>query len=345
MIAAVRQRRVGIKDVAIAAGVSATTVSHALNGKGRLPPGTRERVHRIAEELGYRPNATARHLAGGKTGVLALAVSPGAGTPDTLSDFAYFMQLMTAATAAAFERGYALVLAPAQSDGARWLSVDIDGAIVIDPVPDDPQVQALRDREAPVVTTGRVPGEEAASPWVDNDHGAATRSVLDHLARRGARRIALVMPPATISYVLDVRTAYAAWCAARGAEPLIAVAGKNLTEGAGYLAGQELLELPERPDAIYATLDRLALGVLLAAQAKGVRVPVDMLVAGNTDSEAGRWARPSLTALNLHPEQIGHHAVELLVDLVEGRQPANPRILVPTRLIARGSTRRTVTPR
>jgi DNA-binding LacI/PurR family transcriptional regulator len=67
------RRRVGIKDVASAAGVSATTVSHALNGKGRLPPGTRERVHRIAEELGYRPNATARHLAGGKTGVLGLA--------------------------------------------------------------------------------------------------------------------------------------------------------------------------------------------------------------------------------------------------------------------------------
>src|SRR3954469_18718430 len=131
MIAAVPQRRrVGIKDVATAAGVSATTVSHALNGKGRLPPGTREKVHPIAQELGYRPNATARHLAGGKTGVLGLAVSQGAGTPDTLSDFAYFMQLMTAATAAAFEHGYALVLTPVQPEGSRWLNVAIDGAIV-----------------------------------------------------------------------------------------------------------------------------------------------------------------------------------------------------------------------
>jgi DNA-binding LacI/PurR family transcriptional regulator len=340
-----QRRRVGIKDVAAAAGVSATTVSHALNGKGRLPPGTRERVHRIAEELGYRPNATARHLAGGKTGVLGLAVSQGAGTPDTLSDFAYFMQLMTAATAAAFEHGYALVLTPVQPAESRWLNVAIDGAIVTDPVPNDPLVAALRERGAPVVTTGRVPGETAEVPWVDNDHGAATRSVLDHLARRGARRIALVMPPATISYVLDVRAGYEDWCARHGVEPQIAIAGKNLTEGAGYSAALELLDLPERPDAIYATLDRLALGVLLAAQSRGVRVPEDMLVAGNTDSEAGRWARPSLTALNLHPEQIGRNAVELLVGLVEGREPAEPHVLVPTRLIPRASTRRTLSPR
>jgi DNA-binding LacI/PurR family transcriptional regulator len=331
--------------VANAAGVSATTVSHALNGKGRLPPGTRERVHRVAQELGYRPNATARHLAGGKTGVLGLTVSQGAGTPNTLSDFAYFMQLMTAATAAAFEHGYALVLTPVQPDGTRWLNVGIDGAIVIDPVPDDPLVAALRERGAPVVTTGRVPGEADGGPWVDNDHVAATHSVLDHLVRRDARRIALVMPPATISYVLDVRAGYEDWCARHDTEPLIAVAGKNLTEGAGYAAAQKLLDLPEPPDAIYATLDRLALGVLLAAQSRGVRVPADMLVAGNTDSEAGRWARPSLTALNLHAEQIGHHAVDLLVQLVEGREPPEPHILVPTRLIARGSTRRSVSRR
>ena len=74
---------------------------------------------------------------------------------------------------------------------------------------------------------------------------------------------------------------------------------------------------PDPPDAIYATLDRLALGVLLAAEGKGVRVPEDLRIAGCTDSEASRAARPALTALSLNPERIGREAIELLIELIE----------------------------
>jgi DNA-binding LacI/PurR family transcriptional regulator len=329
--------RVGIKDVAAAAGVSITTVSHALNGKGRLPDETRVRVREVAEALGYRPSATARSLAGGRTGILALTVSRPATMPFSLADFDYFAQLMNGAGSAALEEGYALVLAPS---GDLLDRVPLDGAIVVDPVRGDSMLAHLRERGIPVVTTGREPDGPADTPWVDNDHVAGTRAVLDHLAAAGAARVALITSPPVHSYTLDGQAAYRDWCAARGSEPEVATVTGTLTEGEGYAAALELLDRDDPPDGIYATLDRLALGVLLAAHARGVDVPGDLLVAGCTDTHAGRGARPALTALSLDPEQIGVEAVEALIALVEGRADAPRQRYVPTTVIPRASTSR-----
>jgi DNA-binding LacI/PurR family transcriptional regulator len=336
-------RRVGIKDVARAAGVSVTTVSHALNGKGRLPEGTRERVRRVALELGYRPSTTARNLVVSRTGLIGLTVSQVEGVPFALSDFAYFQQLMSAAATAAIERDYALVLTPPAPGRDGWLGVDVDGAVIVDPVRDDPLVSSLHRARVPLVTTGKVIGAASSDPWVDNDHAAGTRSVLDHIVRRGGRRIALVTSPPVTSYTEESEVAYRAWCDEHGCEPLVAYAREDLTEGAGYAAASGLLDLPEPIDGVYATLDRLALGTLLAAEARGIRVPGDLLVVGNTDSDAARLARPSLTTLSLHPDEIGRRAVDLLADLIEGAEPATRNVIVPTRIITRASTRRRAT--
>jgi DNA-binding LacI/PurR family transcriptional regulator len=332
--------RVGIKDVARTAGVSVTTVSHALNGKGRLPARTRERVRRVALELGYRPSATARNLAGGRTGLLGMAVSQADGQPFVLSDFAYFAQLMSAAASAAIERGFALVLTPPARGEGPLSGIDVDGAVIVDPVTRDPHVAALRQAGVPVVTTGRVPGEDGDEPWVDADHVGGTVAVLEHLRGRGARRIALVTSPLVTSYAIDGERAYREWCAAHGNEVLVATARDSLTEAAGYAATQELLQRPDPPDAVYATLDRLALGTLLAARAHGVAVPDDLLVAGCTDSAAARAASPALTALVVHPDEVGRRAVGLLAALVDGQQPQERQVVVPARVVPRASTRR-----
>jgi DNA-binding LacI/PurR family transcriptional regulator len=258
-----------------------------------------------------------------------------------LSDFAYFAQLMSAAATAAIERGYALVLTPPATGDGTWGGLDVDGAVIVDPVVGDVAVGSLRASGIPVVTTGRVPGDPPdEGTWIDNDHAAGTRAVLDHLHRRGAQRIALVASPPVTSYAIDLEAAYREWCAEHGSEPLVATATESLTEGSGYSAASQLLGLADPPDAIYATLDRLALGTLLAAHAHGTAVPAGLLVAGCTDSDAARTARPALTALNLHPDQLGRDAVHLLADLVEGREPARERVTVPTRIVTRASTRR-----
>lgn len=100
-----RPGRAGIRDVAAAAGVSITTVSDALNGKGRLPDATRRHVREVAERLGYRPSAAARTLRTGKSGLIGLTVTTYGDEPFTFTEFAYFAEMARAATSAALARG------------------------------------------------------------------------------------------------------------------------------------------------------------------------------------------------------------------------------------------------
>src|SRR3984957_16443213 len=333
-------RVVGIKDVAQRAGVSVTTVSHALNGRGRISPQTRKRVNEIAEQLGYHPNATARNLAGRRSGLIGLAVTQTDEGSFAIADYAYFVELISAASVAALDRDYGLMLV----SGAQvesWMRIQIDGAIIVDPVMRDPLIEHVRRTGAPLVTTGRVPGARHGH-WVDNDHRAVTRGILDHLAARGAGRIALLESLPTTSYALDSHAAYEEWCAERGQPVIATVARGDLTESAGFEATMKLLRRARPPDAVHSTLDRLALGALLAAQAFGLSVPQDLMVSGGADSEPCKWARPGLTTTELHPSQIGAEAVKLVTALIEGREPECSQVHVPCRIIPRGSTKRRV---
>lgn len=339
-----RSERIGIRDVAAEAGVSVTTVSHALSGKGRISEETRQSITKIASDLGYRPNATARNLVSGKTGLLGIAVSASPGAPFGLGDFDYFIQLLSAATGAAVASGNALVVEGSARNADAFDRVDIDGAIVVDPVSHDPLLGNLESRGIPIVTTGRRSDDDDAADrpryWIDNDHAAATVSILDHLKASGAERIALLSSPPVTSYALDASSGYRSWCESHGQDPLIAVADGPINEGSGLRAARTLLDSPSPPDAIYATLDQLALGVLLAAQERSLSVPGQLMVAGCTDSHASAFASPPLTAVQLNPETIGRLAVETLVSLVEGEKPPENPILVPTDIRARESTAR-----
>jgi DNA-binding LacI/PurR family transcriptional regulator len=332
-------RAVGIKDVARRAGVSTTTVSHALNGKGRISPDTRRRVQEVAEQLGYRPNATARNLAGGRSGLIGLAVAQAGEGDIVVSDFAYFAELISAASVVALDRGYALMLTSA-AQGDAWSRITVDGAIIVDPIAGDLLETRLRRLRVPLVTTGRIPGS-SRDCWIDNDHHAGTRAMLDHVAARGAQRIALLGSPPTTSFAIDSLAEYRRWCAEHGQEPIEAVARGSLTEGSGFEATVKLLRRKRPPDAVHSTLDRLALGAILAAQTEGLSVPRELLVSGCVDSEAGKWARPGLTTLALHPGQIGVAAVEMVIGLIEDREPER-EVIIPTRIKVRGSTRRRV---
>ena len=331
----------GIQEVADRAGVSITTVSHALSGKGRIAPATRERIHQIAAELGYRPHASARNLAARKSGLLGIAVSQAAEQSFAFTGFAYFMHLVGAATKAALERGYALVLVPSpDKDEDPFDAFDLDGAVIVDPIRRDPLVAGLRARSIPFVTTGRVPEDPESEYWVDNDHLAGTHAMLAHLERAGAERVALLTARPFPSYALDAVTAYKQWSAARDTEPQLVVTHGDLTESQGVTAARDLFALPSPPDAIYATIDTLALGALRAAQAAGLSVPRDVLIASCTDNDALRAVEPALTALNLHPHEIGRAAVVMLAQIIDGPPPTQTRAIVPSRIAARASTRR-----
>jgi DNA-binding LacI/PurR family transcriptional regulator len=328
-----------MKEVAAAAGVSITTVSDAMNGKGRLPQTTRDNVRKVANQLGYRPSVIARRLATGNTGNLVLTVSTAEEATFAFGAVDYFVQLMSSATSKALEHGCSLILLHEKGSTVPP-GLPLDGAIVIDPVASDPTLAQLHADGIPTVTAGCDPAGGHEGFWVDNDHVAGTRKILDHLEAAGAETVALISGPPVHSYIVDAVKAYGEWCAERDRPPCTSLAPYSMTEAAGYAAAADLLDRHGRPDAIYATLDRLAIGAALAANAHGLTVPNDLLLAGLSDSEASRTAHPPLTTLSLNPKKIGEAAVEMLIALIDGRPLPEPHVRIPTRVIARTSTRR-----
>ena len=335
--------RAGIRDVAAAAGVSITTVSDALNGKGRLPDTTRRHVREVAERLGYRPSAAARTLRTGKSGLLGLTVTTYGEEPFTFTEFAYFAEMARSATSAALARGYALVILPAASRHSAfdvWSSVALDGTVVIDPSDQDPVVTDLVRSGLPVVSDGRPSGNLKVAAWVDNDHEVAVSGLLDHLAEGGARRIGLLTGTGTDAYTRLSTTAYLDWCARAGQDPVYECYPAH-DPCAGAVAADRLLARPDRPDAVYGLYDPNGTDLLAAARRYHLRVPEDLLLVCCSESNVYSTTEPPVTTLSLKPRRIGNTVIELLIDAIEGVAPERPvdRVM-PTDLVVRTSSRR-----
>jgi DNA-binding LacI/PurR family transcriptional regulator len=326
-----------IRDVARAAEVSITTVSHVLNQKGRVSEETRRRVLEAAGELGYSANVHARGLVTGRAQTLAVQIS-GFGRETFVPDSGYFTALLNGAYAQALELGYVLVLTPSAQE-ADLRRMPADGALVVDPVGDEALIELMREADLPVVTTGRVPGDDgAADGWVDNDHPAAARVVLDHLRERGYSRPALLTTARPLSYSLDGQLAYREWCEQHDVEPQVALIESELSVDAGAAATTDLLRSSTPPDAIYTTNDATALGALRAAHAAGLDVPGDVGIVGEMDTDALRLADPPLSAVDVRPREVGSEAACLLIDLVEGTDSRPRTVVVDTDMVARASS-------
>lgn len=330
-------QKVRITDVAAAAGVSITTVSHSLNGKGRIAEATREHVQKVAHSLGYQPSANARSLGSGRYGLIALKVSLLGDSAAAFVEFDYFTGVLNAATATALENGFALVTLPSSKAGLQLPDFSADGMIAIDPEPGDQALAAAHQRGLPVVTTGR-DTEDETTPWIDNDNRSGAIKALDHLAARGARRIALIGLEPFNSFAIDTTAGYEQWCADHSAEPIQSTVVTNYSAAAGRAAAMELLSAPNPPDAIYAPLDGLGIGALSAARELGLNVPGDLMLVACVDSASTAASNPGLTSLSLAPEEIGAGAVEMLLKLLDDPGTPVANRYVPTKLVVRESS-------
>jgi DNA-binding LacI/PurR family transcriptional regulator len=336
-----RAGRPGIRDVAREAGVSITTVSDALNGKGRLDATTRARVVEAAVRLGYRGNASARSLRRGRSGTLAFMTSVPAFETLELAEVEYFVKLMSGAATTALSHGFALVLAPLEAEKSPFeaLPIDVDGTLLMDPVAGTPLLPMLEESGIPTVTIGRwidrAPGE---TWWTDNDIAGSVRQMLDLLAARGARKIAIIANDPIRSYVHDTVRTYEEWCGSAGIEPRVVQVGPLANVSTAYGAMARWLEGESPPDAIYATVDRLAVGALMALAAAGIRVPDDVLIAAGSDSGAARSAQPPVTVLELHPTRLGQIAIEMLLKRIEHPDAPPEQTIVQAVILERGST-------
>ncbi|MNJ13636.1 putative HTH-type transcriptional repressor ExuR [compost metagenome] len=309
-------RRLTIADVANAAGVSRTTVSHALNDRGQVDPVTRALVKEVAERLGYSPNLRAQRLRTGRANAIALLSSMPFAVAGGSSRLGFLMEIAATATEAALRRGVALVLVPPMDEARDLLdTLDIDGAVIIEPVANDPNVARLRKRGVKLVSIGRQP-EAQALPYIDM-HGQATGTLLlDHLQQQGARRIGLVIGVQSRHSYLDMEQAYRAYCTATHQEPAIVRADEGGGEAAGAAACRELLQAHPGIDGLCVPVDAFATGAVRALRDKGLKIPQDVKVVTRYDGLRARESTPPLTALNMHLEEVAALAIELLFEQI-----------------------------
>lgn len=312
-------RRPTIKDVAREARVSLTTVSHALNDRGYVDPDTRAKVKRIAEELGYRPNVRAQRLRSGRANSIALMSAMPFSVAGGSSRLGFMMEVAAVAAETALQQGQALILVP-NLEGSRQLidQLDIDGALVVEPVADDPQIRRLQARGVPVVSIGRVSGADLSVPQVDLQSDATGQLLLDHLLERGARRIALLVGTQQRHSYAEMERVYTACIRKHRMPKMIARADEYGGEEAGRLAAHELFADYPDLDAICVPVDAFATGVVKALGELGRTVPDDVMVVTRYDGLRARNANPPITAVNLHLEQVSALAVALLFEHICG---------------------------
>jgi DNA-binding LacI/PurR family transcriptional regulator len=323
----VSARRTTIRDVARQAGVSTTTVSDALAGRGRLSEQTRADVRAAADAVGYVASTAARNLRLGRSGSLGLYL------PDRTVGFEYYTLLARGAAEAALGHGYALTLVPAWNDARQLAALHLDGLIVSDPLLDDPVMATLRELPVPMMTVERDLSPESASVgMVHSEHAIAARTLLRHLHDAGADKVAVITPDPSSSFGVEIHRA--------------------CDQSSGHIATVDI-PLAYEPDEVRSAVMRLlgttpqALVVAPAGavhpalqqlQIAGLRVPDDILVASCVDGPSLATSRPAITAVDIDPGRAGAAAVEGLLQIVRGDVTSTKTVEVSATLRVREST-------
>ncbi|WP_328744143.1 LacI family transcriptional regulator [Streptomyces sp. NBC_00285] len=317
-------KRVTLRDVAQAAGVSHQTVSRAINGKGEIDPATQRRVLDVAKQLRYRPSRFGRGL--NRPDV----VSVGLIVPDVVNPF--FPEFVAGVIAAADERDWQVLVASAENDRSRELALvrslgqQVDALVGYISHPDaelEPYVETM-----PLVVVDR--GLESSNhALVHIDTEAGIRAGMQHLIDRGHRRIGLIDCECLSAPLVRRRT-------------FLEVAGDHalpVDEGwivmgeqspAGGAAAFEALHAA-RPDltAVIAFNDLVAIGALRAARRIGVEVPGDCALVGYDGLSIVDLIDPPLTTLHLDKRRLGELAIHQVGQLLAGELPP-PIVLTPT---------------
>ncbi len=336
------RRRATIHDVARTAGVSITTVSHSLNGKGVVAASTRKYVIDVAATLGYSADAIARGLRSSRLGVLGLVIRP----LDALDSYLpegvdYFMRFAGAAAVEALDRGFGLMLVrdPSLKSGPD-IALALDGFIISDPTANDPVIALLNRSGIPLVTVGRDIERPGFTDWIGSGTTADAGTVIAHLVNRGAQRIALVTGTDANAWNEDSELVYFAWATKNAQAPSVYRQDERSGEAGGRAVADAMLtaETP-LPDAIYCLTGRHAAGIQSRLQQAGLAVPTDVMIVAGSDSEQTRNSSPPITSVDRAPEVTARAAVGFLLCRLGGdTESTSPA--VENLLLVRESTNR-----
>ena len=326
-----------IRDVADLAEVSINTVSRALNGKPDVHPTTRAAVLEAARQLNYVPNRLARRLRTDRTGVFGVIVA------DISNPF--FAMVVKGMGDAVRDLECSLILQDSGEALERELeaihvmrSEHVDSILITPTRFRDGSVDALRSTGVPFVLVGRTFGD-AETDHVAPDDEQVGRLATSHLLDRGHRRIALINGPENNSSAHGRRSGYLAALAERGAtsSPDLQRSEALTLEDGRRFALELLTQTAERPTAVFAFSDLVALGAVQAIREMGMTIPDDVAIVGCDDIPFGACLEVPLTSVRIPTHAMGREAVAIADRRLSGDRTA-AQVKMPVELIVRDSS-------
>ncbi len=321
-------------------GLSASTVSRALNGYSDVSAETRRRVEEAARHLGYRASAAGRQLRTGRAEAIGFLLSPPRGSSVNF----FQLEMLAGIDEALRETEFHLVVNTAKSEQDEFACLrrmveehQVEAVLLCRTRRSDERLIWLLRRGFPFATVGR---SETTEPfaYVDIDHAAFTRMACQRLIGLGHKRIALLNSPATLMYSAHARQGYEQTMLEAGLRrSRNLVVHAEMSESASMAATRELLSHPPRPTALICGDDALALGALRALEQDGLRAGHDIAVIGCGDNPLGSYANPPLTTFRAPFRAAGQRATEMLLGVLGGQDPAGLQEVWMPELVARAS--------
>ncbi|MCR4402338.1 MAG: LacI family transcriptional regulator [Firmicutes bacterium] len=328
-----------IKDVAMRAGVSPSTVSRALANSSNVKPETRDRILRAVKELNYTPNALARSLRSRRSKTFGVMI------PDIANPF--FAELVKAIEASARKYGYNVVLCNSENDKRREIAYlalmrekQVDGLIFTTAGDLAEAINSFqKDSRIPVVLVDREI-EGLTADTVVSDGRAGAIDAVRFLIAQGHSKIGCLRGPTHLPTSKHRAEGFVTAMNDSGLEVVPGwVLNCDFSLESGFEAGMRLAKMSGLPSAVFAVNDLAAIGFMQALESSGIKVPDDISVVGFDDVPLSRLVKPKLTTVAQPVRRMGEVAVKLLLQRISGRGRQVKRVVLPTELIIRESVR------
>ncbi|WP_409298431.1 LacI family DNA-binding transcriptional regulator [Peribacillus sp. SCS-26] len=336
-----------IKDIAKEANVAPSTVSRVIADSPKITEKTKKKVRKVMDQLGYYPNFHARNLANRATKSIGIVMPVSAQRGNHFFQNPFFQDVIKGIGAFANAADYSLYITTGETDEEIYDDVikmvkgkRVDGIILLYSSEEDPVIKFLTGQSFPFVLVGRPPEDIGRKiTFVDNDNYAVSRELTEYLLSLGHERIAFIGGKKKL-IVTQNRL--------NGFQDALALAGITIPDSyikhtdfimdGGKKAVTELLDVRDRPTALFVTDDILALGILNALHERGIIVPEEMNVVSFNNLFFSEFTSPPLTTVEVHIYQLGYEAARCVVDLIEEENSSPKCITVPTEIIPRKTT-------
>jgi DNA-binding LacI/PurR family transcriptional regulator len=324
-----------MREVAKRAGVSPATVSRVLNKTHYISAETERRVLEVVGQLNYYKNVHARRLATGQSDLFGLVISEIANP--------YFPEVIRGFQAAAWDRGFDVLLCNTQYDPVRTklilrklIESDVRGVAIMTSSIDRSMTAELIAAGIGVVFCNLSPVEKLVSN-ISIDYQRGISQAIEHVVQLGHRRAAVIAGPDDNRTAITIKDALVSGLKEREMNPF-PVISSNYRIDAGASAVRAVLSAPEKPTVIFCGSDLIAMGAMSALEEAGVSIPEDMSVIGIDDISFAFLARPPLTTIRVPRERVGTAAFEALDKMLKLKRRKGADHYLETELVIRKST-------